>query len=226
MALTTLDEICNNFQIILLDASAINHFLECKGAHSVKLKKRTNYMSEEKNSAIFFKKYLNKKDNFLITKKIFNEFGFDCYENSSIRKILSKYDFMKISKKEQKYYHEICDRKKEQMKLLKKIKKKRKILKLNSGEQMMYSDYFERNFYLKKKNKLSDADYDLLISGAVLSALRGNTAILSNDFPLLRSYITLTIRENLSQDKFGFFIRLKKEFFKKTYTTPKINLNS
>ncbi len=217
MTLTTLDEICNNFKIILLDASAINHFLECKGAHSVKLKKRTNYMSEEKNSAIFFKKYLNKKDNFLITQLIFNKFGFNCYDNSSIREVLSKYDFLKISKKEQKYYHEVCARKKEQLKLLKQMKKREKILKFNQDEHRKYAEYSERNFYLKRKNNLSEPDYDLLISGAVLNFSRGNTAILSNDFPLLYSYKSLILNERLSSEKFGFFIRQKREFFRKAY---------
>ena len=219
MTLTTLDEICNDFQIILLDASAINNFLECKSAHSVKLKERINYKSEEKDSAIFFRKYINKKNNFLMTDLVFNELNYnnDHNNNSSIRGILSKYDFLKISKKEHEYYHEVCSHEKEKNKLLKTIKKNGKILNFNQDEKERYANYFERNFYLKSKNNLSDPDYDLLISGAVLCAKRGNTALLSNDFPLLYSYKSLIFKEKLCKEQYGFFIRPKRKFFQEAY---------
>lgn len=223
MTLVTLDKICNNFQIILVDASAVSHFLECVGAHSAKLKEKINYKTEEKNSAIFFRKYFNKRDNFLMTPLIFNELNYNGY--SPIREILSKYNLLKISEKERRYYHEVCADKKEKNKLLKIIKKKKRILGFNPDENIEYTNCFERNFYLKSKNKLSGPDYDLLISGAVLSIFRGNTAVLSNDFPLLKSYNSLIYREKLNTEKYGFFIRPKREFFQKAYNNSQINLN-
>lgn len=225
MTLMTLDKICNDFKIILLDTCVLNGFLECYNlARSAKLKDRINSQKEEKNSYIFFRRGLNQEKTFLITNFIFNELN--CEENLSIRETLLKYDFLKISKKEYEYYHEICSRKKEKNKLLKIIKKKRKILNFSPDENIEYANYFERNFYLKSKNNLSEPDYDLLISGAVLSVSRGNTAILSNDFPLLYSYQSLIYGEKLSAEKFGFFIRPKREFFQKAYTNSQINLNS
>lgn len=215
MGLITLDEICKNFQIILLDTSAINNFLGCKGAHSIKLKERTNYVIEEKNSAIFFRKYFNKKNNFLITNLVFNELN--CNRPLYIREILSKYDSLKISKKEYQHYHEVCSHRKEKIKLLKLIKKKKKIINFDQDEKIEYANYFEKNFYLKRRNHLSDSNYDLLISWLVLSLNRGNTALLSNNFPLLYSYQTLIYKEKLNLEKEGFFIRSKREFFKKTY---------
>jgi len=213
MAFLTLDKLCQDFQIILLDASAINCFLECRGAQSEKLKERINYAIEEKNSVIFFRKYFNKENNFLITSLIFDEL--DYKENFSIRETLAKYDFLTISEKEKEYYRESCAYKKEINKLLKIIKKKEKILNFNQYEKKEYFCSFERNFYLKKRHNLSDPDYDMLISGAVLSKLRGKTAILSNDFPLLCSYKSLVYEEKLNTENYGFFLRPKKEFFKK-----------
>ena len=110
----------------------------------------------------------------------------------------------------------------------KKIQTSGKIIKLNEYETNIYNSFSENktNLWLKSENNLSEADYDFLINGAVLSKTRGKTAILSNDFPLLYSYRDLVSKERLSTERYGFFIRQKKEFFQKAYNNSQINLNS
>ena len=225
MTLITLDEICNNFKIILADSSAIIHYLELNGKNKEvsKLEYKLKRKRAEESSYTSFNKYVKRTKNLFVTNLVLEELKYE--EEKSIREILSKYDYVKIKKKENEYFGTICSAKKTKKKLVKSFQDK-KIINFNSNENTEYSRYFKRNFYLKGKYTLSDADYDLLITGAVLSALRGKTAVLSNDFPLLYSYKSLISKEKLSTEKYSFFIRSKKEFFQKADINSQINLNS
>ncbi len=205
-----LDDLCKEFQILLLDTSAIVSPLdrEFKGNRLID---RINLKKAEGASSVFFNKCLKEKGVFYITQKVFDE----CYreENPPIREALAKYENMKLSKKEKKYFGSICSLKKERSSLLKSFKKYKKIINLDNPESKRYQEVFRRNFSLKSKNKLSDVDYDLLITGAVLSQTRGETAVLSNDFPLLYSYNALVNKEKIDFVNYGFFIRIKQKHF-------------
>ena len=120
-SLISLDEICGEFPMILIDTCALTSFLECESANSVKLKKRIIYKREGENSFLLFRKSLN-KSGFFITSSVFDELY--SQEITSIKDVLGKYDSLKISKKEKEYFSEICSLEKEKRRLLKQIKKK------------------------------------------------------------------------------------------------------
>ena len=225
MTLLTLDDICKEFEFVLLDSSAIINYLELNSLErkeASKLINKINRKKAEEASYVFFNKYIKRTKNLFVTDLILEELKYE--NNNSIREVLSKYDWLKIRKKEEIYFKEIRSAEKMKKNLVKSFQDK-KIINFDSNENIEYSRYFKRNFYLKGKYTLSDADYDLLITGAVLSALRGKTAVLSNDFPLLYSYKSLISKEKLSTEKYGFFIRQKKEFFQRAYNNSQINLN-
>ena len=226
--LIKLDDICKKFEFVLLDSSAIINCLDSnKTEHneSSKLIYRINHKKTEEASYTFFNKYLKKTKNLFVTNLIVEELK--CNAGNSIREVLSKYGWLKINKKEKTYFKEVCSTDKTRKNLVKSLQNG-KIIKLNEYETNIYNSFSENktNLWLKSENNLSEADYDFLINGAVLSKTRGKTAILSNDFPLLYSYRDLVSKERLSTERYGFFIRQKKEFFQKAYNNSQINLNS
>jgi len=208
--LVHLDDLCEEFEILLVDTSALIRPLD-KEVKKSKLIDRINSERMESDSSIFFNKCLKEKGVFYITSEIFQE----CYKGKPllIREVLSKYDGLKLSKKEKEYFSSVCSLKKERSHLLKSFKKEKKIISLNDLEERKYQEIFKKNLYLKKINRLSNVDYDLLITGAVLSMARENTAVLSNDFPLLYAYQSLIREGSFDREKYGFFIRIKQEHF-------------
>ena len=213
-ALIHLDDICEEFNILLVDTSALIRPLD-DGIRGAKLIDRIKSKKTEGDSSIFFNKYLE-KGSFFLTKEVFEEYCGE--ETPPIREVLSKYDHLKISKKEREYFKNVCSVRKEKIKLLNSFKKKKKIICLDNSEEEKYNEMFKRNLYLKErtykeKKKIGDVDYNLLIIGAVLSMTRTKTAVLSNDFPLLYSYQALLTNEHLNPTNYGFFLRIKQDFF-------------
>ncbi len=214
-SLVHLDDLCEEFNILLVDTCALVRPLddESKGD---KLIDRIRSKKIEEDSSVFFNKCLEKGVLFL-TKEIFKE----CYreETPPIREVLSKYDNMKISKKEREYFNSVCSLRKERRKLLNSFKREKKIIILDNSEKEKYNEMFTRNLYLmkktygKEKKKIGYVDYNLLIISAVLSMIRTKTAVLSNDFPLLYSYQALLTNEHLNPTNYGFFLRIKQDFF-------------
>ncbi len=216
-ALIHLDDICKEFNILLVDTSVLVKSLEAQSSNSPKLIDKIISKKVETCSSIFFNKYVKDKGIFFLTEKIYKEFY--CPENITLEEVFPKINRSKISKKELKYFSEICSGVQEKRNLLKSFKKYKKIITLDDFEKEKYNEIFTRNLYLKKKaygpegKKTGDNDDDLLIHGAVLSITRDKTAILSNDFPLLYAYRDLLNKEKISPVNYGFFIRIKPNFF-------------
>ena len=208
--LVHLDDICKEFDILLVDTSVLVRPLENVNKRN-KLIDKINFKKTEICSSIFFNKYLKNKGIFFLTKKVYNEFY--CPEKITLEEVFPRYNHSKLSKKEHKYFSEICSVVQEKRNLLKSFKKNKKIISLDDFEEIKYGEIFTRNLYLKTKNKLSKVDYDLLITGAILGITRGKTAIFSNDFPLLYSYKSLIKYEHLNSTKYAFFLRIKQDFF-------------
>jgi len=216
-----LDDICKEFNIILLDTSVVESSFEIKNYHSNQLIKRIIYKKSEQDLCNFLNKYHKRTMKFFITYLVHNELkikednkkSLNKKKNNYIKTILNKYEHLKISKKEHEYFNNICSAKKEIKALLKSLKKKKKIITPNNFEKINYDNIFKTNFKLKLEHKLTDTDYDILITGAVLSKTRGKTALFSNDTPLLRSYKSLVYKEGLKPVNYSFFKRDKKEFF-------------
>ena len=223
--LINLEDIRKEFDYFLLDSSALINYLNVQDPYGSNLKNRISHKDLEADSYVLFNKYFKKRGNFFVTNQIYDELlqgklHFENIEGDHIKGILSKNEKNGICKKELMYYGKVCLVHKELTQLLKKIKKNEKIINLNEEEKKMYLEFNKRNKSLRKTNKdtlskLSGPDYNLLITGAVLSMTRGKTAIISNDFHLLRSYRWFTEDENIDQDKFGCFKRDKRVFLVK-----------
>lgn len=215
-----IDDLCKEFDNFLFDTSALNSPLINSKEYSP-LRKRTERIRAEKDSDIFLRRYLQRKPEFMTTIKVKNECK-NKNEQFGIRETFNKYDFIKISRKERILYKEICSEKKEWKKLIKVFNKKGRIVHQTEKEKERWDFLYNKYAIAKSKYNLSEVDYDLLITGAVLSNSRGKTAILSNDFPLYYAYSKLIKHENLDPSKYGFFIRIKKEFFSKMIPNNKI----
>src|SRR3989344_5891572 len=108
MTLITLDEICNDFKIILADSSAIINYLEldCENKEVSKLEYKLKLKRAEESSYTSFNKYVKRTKNFFVTDLILEELKYE--ENNSIRDVLSKYNWLKIKKKERAYFKKVC----------------------------------------------------------------------------------------------------------------------
>jgi len=206
-----LERICEEFDFILLDTSALINFLEAKSSTSLKLKDRISCKKSEIDSCIFFNKYLKQKGMFYLTERVSEEF--ECPKNKTFEEVLPYSNRSKSSKKERVYFGKICSAMKERKKLLKNFKKENKIINLDIFENYTYNQIYRRNKPLKKIKRLTETDYDLLITAAVFSVSRGNTSLISNDFSILYAYQDLIKNERFNSSKYGFFIRKKENTF-------------
>jgi hypothetical protein len=84
---------------------------------------------------------------------------------------------------------------------------------LNLKDNVFYRDYSSKYNSLKDKFKLSDADFDLLISGMAIVQSGKNTAIISNDYGILNAYFKAIYGEGLHPFEFGFFDHFDKRIY-------------
>ncbi len=89
--------------------------------------------------------------------------------------------------------------------------------KLTEEELELYNTQRKEYDRLQKGYELSDTDYNFLILGKILSQKRGDTALASNDFGILHAWRNLyfNLVRNNKHNKFDFFVRREKGFFKK-----------
>ena len=83
------------------------------------------------------------------------------------------------------------------------------ILDCKDKEEHLYNYFYTKYRYLKEKKEyhLSDADFDLLISGATLSRIRDKTALLSFDTGMGKAWKELSRELGIKHTIFGFFVR-------------------
>lgn len=102
----------------------------------------------------------------------------------------------------------------EARKIVRKFKEAGKVICLTEQENKIYQYLGKRYSNFKKGDSgLSEADFQLLLDGAVISLKRGPTAIISNDFGILRAWKYLCIRENLDSTKYTFYIRIDNDSY-------------
>ena len=91
------------------------------------------------------------------------------------------------------------------------------LINLTQKERISYG-FFSKTFeYLiyKKEYELSAIDLSLIITGAVLAKSRGKTALVSNDFPILKAWRSVLSRNPGLKEIFDFYIRTTFEDFVK-----------
>ena len=88
----------------------------------------------------------------------------------------------------------------------------RYVFSLDDSQRQFYDNYFEKYLDLSKEKKLSDTDFDLLLTAATIYQTKGNVALLSNDTALYDVWSVMVNEEDFSENRFGFLSRSGNEF--------------
>ncbi|MCH8945682.1 MAG: hypothetical protein IIA85_02055 [Nanoarchaeota archaeon] len=215
----TLEEISERYGFILVDNSSLcwtslgnieTSLLDFEG--------RISLSEEGKKSTIFFKKFLEEGKNFYVTPSILKEYDTYYPYNKIIK------NRKNTSKKCLEMYRKRREESKERRKLIRVLKENYGILEFDGNEKKLYDEMSRKYSFLKRKKNISEADFDFLISGAVVSMKRNLTSLISNDFGIFYSWRELLKKEKLTPKQLGFFVRKEFNVFKrgKLYGSYKI----
>ena len=213
--LLTLEEVSQEYPIILVDTCALNQPLT-----------RSASIEIAENSAIFFKNF-SEGGGIYVTKKILKEYTIPDKEIEKIQR--QKRSRIKYSRNNtyksrskkigdgevQRGFKKMMVEKKN---LDRHLKRSHRVIKLSEDEIERYEMFYGKYSYLNKKVEMHSKAYDLLISGLVVSQTRSPACLVSNDFSLLYSWKNLLMNSKIDPSYFGFFIRKKIEGFQRAYT--------
>jgi hypothetical protein len=93
-------------------------------------------------------------------------------------------------------------------------------LEMDEYSQARYSEFERRYASRFRRRGLGRVDVNLLLSGASVAYERESVALLSNDFPILKSWNILSKGERTNPDDFGFYYRSDYD----TFVKGRINL--
>ena len=208
----TLEEIGKRYPFILVDNSSLNwSSFERIETNLLDFERKMSISEERIKSAILFKEFLEGGKNFYITQLILREYDRSAYYPYS-KKIKNRKN---NSKKNLELHRKRREESKEIGKLARSFGENCRILELNEDERKLYDKMSRKYSFLKRKRDISEADFDFLISGAVVSRTRDLTSLISNDFGIFYSWMELLRREKLTPEKLGFFIRKDFNVFKR-----------
>ncbi|MFH1308303.1 MAG: hypothetical protein ABIH72_05615 [archaeon] len=207
---TALDELVQDYSLCLFDTSALICPMGKNERERRLFEEEDFYKSARKlNSAVQFYKYLEalivQGENILVTQKVLDEFSHKLYFH--IKKFLRQMGQFEYPGAE------LCEARARKVEskgrrgLVESIQTYNKILDLSLKERGMYNRYHQAYFYLPEKFKLSEADIDVLISGAVLANTRGKTCIISNDTGISRAWRKFMHYSHIEDGQLDFFIR-------------------
>ena len=207
----SLDSLALKEYPVLLDTSAlIDYYTQNRDLETL-----TEKFAKAKECYDFFvlmKNYVQNGSNFYITSLVSNELqmGYSLPFKKSIKKIggCKNREILELHRKRR-------DATKARRILDRTFQENDKILKFGGEEQSWYDILYKRNIELKEKYKISESDFDLLISGGALAKTQRTVALVSNDLGIFRARKEILNREKLWSGKFKFFIREDFLNFKK-----------
>ena len=88
-----------------------------------------------------------------------------------------------------------------------------RILKLKEHEELIHRGLVEGYSYFQKYFGVGNVDIDEITSAGTISSTRENTAIISNDNGMCKSWGAFLNLEGISQENFGFFYRVSSNRF-------------
>ena len=142
-----------------------------------------------------------------ITKLVYEEYlNKPHYDYKEALKVIDRRKG-KNSKLLKKVARQIRDAEREERKFMNMFKDMESILKFDGNEKDSYDQFYEKYLMLKEERDLSEADYDILISGIVVGQTRGFPTILSNDFGIVNAWRDFKRMRRINSYHFGFFIR-------------------
>ncbi len=219
----TFDEIIQNYSLVLIDTSTLSNSLGAnKYLHT--LSGIGTVLEEEHQFRMDLIHYLERDFPIYITPLVCKEYDVmvNCGYIRPIEVIdgknqISRIDFLKRRKMNSR----------SEEKDLFKILEKECIYRLKEEKQIDLYDRFSKRYswfknegFLEEfnmKEPLSETDFDLLISAAVLSKSEKALALLTNDYGILKTWSRLCRDGRISPRKFELFMRHFPVFFKKKY---------
>ena len=211
--LEVLEDISLDYEFILVDNSVFQEIL-MSSSYSQTDEGKLAHCHIQQKCIEFWKENLQKYNN--------------CYTIQGVLEELKKgtdYDYKEIIKRKcppkkspylSKLRRTIRDVCKERSRLIRYLEDEGRILKLNEKEQGLYKNLFEKYKKCGDYYGLSEVDFNLLISGAVVAQTREPSAIISNDITgLARTWNFFLKKENISREKFGFFVREDISLFRR-----------
>ena len=200
----TLGDIVAKYSVILIDTSALCNCLGNK-QNLTSIEEKSIACEESYKCTSVLRDYLNKGFPCFTTFPVLEEF--QARDHYNYKKVIKKSGHQQ-NRKFLDFSRKIRDAQKEQRKLIITFQEKDRILKLKENEQILYNTFDKNYTMLKEQYNLSDVDFDLLISGAVISQTRESSVLVSNDmrgiFPAWRYILR---KGKITFKRFGFVSR-------------------
>ncbi len=210
----SLEEIASKYSLALMDTSFFSesfrnkkNLITVRGIDSVK--EKANIIEKEHQFRIMLIDYLERGFPYFITYPVSKEY-------SGIRHYPYKKIIRKMGSNNRELLNlrrQIRDSEKEKRRLIDIFEENDKILQLSEEEKSLYDVFSEKYYFFKNVYELSDVDFDLFISGAVLSKARNSSALASNDFGIVHAWRCFLKKENISPNQFGFFVKRGINFY-------------
>ncbi|MEK6817728.1 MAG: hypothetical protein AABX80_02900, partial [Nanoarchaeota archaeon] len=188
---------------VLLDTSVLLGYSNIN-RNQITLTEKFAKAKESYDFFVLMQDYVKNGSNFCITSLVSEELqnGYSFSLKKSIKKVGYCED-----RKLLELHRKRRDSSKEQRILDRTFQENNKILQLRKDEQILYDLIYNGNFELKEKYKLSESNFDFLISGMVLAKANGIAALVSNDKGIFRARKDVLMKENFQFHKVKFFIR-------------------
>jgi hypothetical protein len=194
----SIDDISNDYEILLFDTSA---FISCYDKHN------SGVAEENLKNLDIEQKCLNSLKQLMIaTGRI--------YIIPGVRDEARGLDYLCSSFSqgfERRFHRELRKDCRKRHCLIKMIEERGNLIDLNGGKEFErlrdHYEYLKRIGYGPRKQKISEVDLRVLLTG-LYNVLNGkNTAIFSNDHPMMFSWQKVLVAEYLYSQQLGFFFR-------------------
>lgn len=219
--LHSLDKIIQNYSPILIDTSvflgSLNHgdYINAKTEKKIKVVEENHFFRDK----IF--EYLDSNQELFITESVSEEYrkrspfnykkkvkSLDKFVRFQLDPNLDRREELKLLRLRKKF-------KRERRALAIYFKEKNKLLDLNESQRESYKFIFRKYEKCMKRNKLSSADKELVISAFILSEFDKSPALLSNDFGIISTRNFISSKEYNFNNIFPIFVRENKDKFHK-----------
>ena len=209
--LKSLEGVASESPIVLLDTSALLSFLR-DTRNAIDFRGKTEHSEIARKSAVFFREH-KMRSNFYVTPGVLNQYlRKQSYPyRKAIRKNISGEGF---NPDRVEFYRAMRKDDKERRKLIEEFESNGRVLILNDGEKEFSRD-FDKYLPFKRESGLSETNFDLLVTGMVVSVTRNPVSLISNNFKILEVWKKILIGESVSPRQFGFFFRQKFDFFER-----------
>ena len=198
--LKSLEDIASNYKCVLIDNCSFHALSRESSSQSVE--EKLNYYVNQRKYLGFWKENLKYFDNFYVTLKVIEEI--EKARNYNYKKAIKKTARQPLVLELRRA---IRDSNKERNRLMIYMRDSQKILEFDGKEEELHTRFCEKYLDIMEEFNIGDVDFDLLIYGLTTSQTRGSSAIISNDFGIVRAWNYLSRKEEFSVKKFGFFSR-------------------